>query len=77
MITYCTGGVRSAEAWTMLRALGYADVRNYDGSWFEWSADNPVRWNLRRALTRPRPAIRPPGRLLRASASRFASVRRA
>ncbi|HEY6324557.1 MAG TPA: rhodanese-like domain-containing protein [Thermoanaerobaculia bacterium] len=39
VITYCTGGVRSAEAWVILRALGYADVRNYDGSWFEWSAD--------------------------------------
>lgn len=36
----CTAGVRSAEAWTILRALGYADVRNYDGSWFEWSADD-------------------------------------
>jgi thiosulfate/3-mercaptopyruvate sulfurtransferase len=39
VITYCTGGVRSAEAWVILRALGYAAVRNYDGSWFEWSAD--------------------------------------
>jgi thiosulfate/3-mercaptopyruvate sulfurtransferase len=39
VITYCTGGVRSAEAWVILRALGYAEVRNYDGSWFEWSAD--------------------------------------
>ncbi|HLX09869.1 MAG TPA: rhodanese-like domain-containing protein [Thermoanaerobaculia bacterium] len=40
VITYCTGGVRSAEAWVILRALGYADVRNYDGSWYEWSADD-------------------------------------
>jgi thiosulfate/3-mercaptopyruvate sulfurtransferase len=39
VITYCTGGVRSAEAWVILRALGFADVRNYDGSWFEWSAE--------------------------------------
>jgi 3-mercaptopyruvate sulfurtransferase SseA len=23
----------------ILRTLGYVDVRNYDGSWFEWSAD--------------------------------------
>lgn len=40
VITYCTAGVRAAEAWAILRALGYSDVRNYDGSWFEWSADD-------------------------------------
>ncbi len=40
VITYCTAGVRAAEAWTILRALGYTDVRNYDGSWYEWSADD-------------------------------------
>ncbi len=39
VITYCTAGVRAAEAWVILRALGYADVRVYDGSWYEWSAD--------------------------------------
>lgn len=39
IVVYCTGGVRSAEAFWMLRALGFADVRNYDGSWYEWSAD--------------------------------------
>ena len=40
VITYCTAGVRAAETWAILRALGYVDVRNYDGSWFEWSADD-------------------------------------
>jgi thiosulfate/3-mercaptopyruvate sulfurtransferase len=39
LITYCTGGVRSAHTWVLLRALGWRDVRNYDGSWWEWSAD--------------------------------------
>jgi len=39
VITYCTAGVRAAEAWAILRALGYVNVRNYDASWFEWSAD--------------------------------------
>ncbi|MEO8197249.1 MAG: rhodanese-like domain-containing protein [Thermoanaerobaculia bacterium] len=39
VITYCTAGVRAGEAWVLLRALGYADVRNYDGSWYDWSAD--------------------------------------
>lgn len=35
---YCGIGARSAQAWLVLRAAGY-DVRNYDGSWNEWSAD--------------------------------------
>jgi len=43
VITYCTSGVRSAEVWVILRTLGYAEVRNYDGSWFEWSADTSRR----------------------------------
>lgn len=40
IITYCVGGVRSAHMLVMLRALGFPDVRNYDGSWYEWSADH-------------------------------------
>jgi thiosulfate/3-mercaptopyruvate sulfurtransferase len=40
VITYCTAGVRSAEAWLLLRSLGYPDVRSYDGSWYEWSGDD-------------------------------------
>jgi thiosulfate/3-mercaptopyruvate sulfurtransferase len=39
VVVYCTGGVRSSEAFVALRALGFTDVRNYDGSWYEWSAD--------------------------------------
>jgi thiosulfate/3-mercaptopyruvate sulfurtransferase len=39
VVVYCTGGVRSSEAFVALKALGFADVRNYDGSWWEWSAD--------------------------------------
>lgn len=42
VVVYCTGGVRSAEAFVALKALGFRDVRNYDGSWYEWSAD-PAR----------------------------------
>lgn len=38
VITYCTGGVRSAEVLFLLSEAGYK-VRNYDGSWWEWSAD--------------------------------------
>ena len=33
------GGVRSGAAFWALRALGVRDVRNYDGSWYEWAAD--------------------------------------
>jgi thiosulfate/3-mercaptopyruvate sulfurtransferase len=45
IITYCTGGVRSAHTWYVLESLGYPSVRNYSGSWWEWSLDrrNPVR----------------------------------
>jgi thiosulfate/3-mercaptopyruvate sulfurtransferase len=39
VIVYCTGGVRSAMAYFVLRYLGYK-VRNYDGSWWDWS-QNP------------------------------------
>jgi len=39
IIVYCTGGVRSAEAFWMLRVLGFDRVRNYDGSWYEWAFD--------------------------------------
>jgi thiosulfate/3-mercaptopyruvate sulfurtransferase len=39
MIAYCRIGERSAHTWVVLRELlGYADVRNYDGSWTEWGS---------------------------------------
>ena len=38
VITYCQSGVRSAHTlFVLTQALGYEDVRNYDGSWIEWS----------------------------------------
>jgi thiosulfate/3-mercaptopyruvate sulfurtransferase len=36
IVVYCTGGVRSAMAYFVFRHLGYK-VRNYDGSWWDWS----------------------------------------
>ena len=36
VVVYCTGGVRSAMAYFVFRHLDYK-VRNYDGSWWDWS----------------------------------------
>ena len=38
IVTYCQSGQRSAHTYLTLRLLGYARVRNYDGSWGEWGA---------------------------------------
>lgn len=38
IIVYCQSGSRSAHTTFVLRKiLGYTDVKNYDGSWIEWS----------------------------------------
>lgn len=45
IIPYCTIGARSGCAWFVLKyLLGYPNVRNYDGSWSEWSkfSDAPI-----------------------------------
>jgi thiosulfate/3-mercaptopyruvate sulfurtransferase len=39
IICYCTGGVRSAWLYFVLKLAGYRNVRNYPGSWWEWSRD--------------------------------------
>jgi thiosulfate/3-mercaptopyruvate sulfurtransferase len=39
VIVYCTGGVRSAMAYFVFRYMGFK-VRNYDGSWWDWSHDS-------------------------------------
>jgi thiosulfate/3-mercaptopyruvate sulfurtransferase len=37
VIAYCRIGERSSHTWFVLKyLLGYADVKNYDGSWTEW-----------------------------------------
>lgn len=42
VITYCRIGERSSHTWFVLTyLLGFAHVRNYDGSWTEWG--NAVR----------------------------------
>jgi thiosulfate/3-mercaptopyruvate sulfurtransferase len=38
LVPYCHRGARSANAYWALRLAGYPEVRNYIGSWHEWSA---------------------------------------
>ncbi|MEB3339452.1 rhodanese-like domain-containing protein, partial [Okeania sp.] len=40
IVTYCTGGVRSAWSNSVLVDLGF-QVKNYSGSMWEWSASDP------------------------------------
>lgn len=38
IVTYCHTGVRSAHTtFVLTQLLGYTNVKNYDGSWSEWS----------------------------------------
>jgi len=39
VITYCGRGYAAACGMLALKVLGHGDVRLYDGSWAEWSAD--------------------------------------
>jgi thiosulfate/3-mercaptopyruvate sulfurtransferase len=47
IVTYCGSGQRSSHTYLALRLLGYPRVRNYIGSWSEWSA----RADLPREIT--------------------------
>lgn len=38
VVTYCKSGMRASLSYLVLRELGFADVRLYDGSWNEWGA---------------------------------------
>ena len=41
IIVYCHSGVRSAHTtFVLTQLLGYKNVKNYDGSWIEWSYFN-------------------------------------
>ncbi len=36
ILPYCQGGYRSANTYLALKLLGYPNVKNYLGSWWEW-----------------------------------------
>lgn len=43
IIAYCHSGVRSAHTtFVLTQMLGYKNVKNYDGSWTEWSQFNDL-----------------------------------
>lgn len=44
IVAYCTAGIRSAHTALVLRMAGYENAKNYDASFYEWSAidDLPV-----------------------------------
>ncbi|NIZ89782.1 sulfurtransferase [Kineococcus rubinsiae] len=57
VIAYCRIGERSSHTWFVLSALlGFATVRNYDGSWTEWG--NSVRVPIARGAERGEVAAR-------------------
>ncbi len=39
IVTYCTGGIRSAHLALVLKMSGYDKVKNYDASYYEWAGD--------------------------------------
>jgi len=52
-VAYCRIGERSSHSWFVLtHLLGFADVRNYDGSWTEWG--NLVRAPIEKGEATPR-----------------------
>jgi thiosulfate/3-mercaptopyruvate sulfurtransferase len=52
-VAYCRIGERSSHSWFVLtHLLGFADVRNYDGSWTEWG--NLVRAPIEKGEAAPR-----------------------
>lgn len=40
VVTYCDTGLRASVLWLTLKMLAHPNVRVYDGSWAEWSAQD-------------------------------------
>ena len=60
VICYCTGGVRSAWLYFILRLAGYGQVKNYPGSWWEWGNDYLLPVVNLKELARPKLDTVPP-----------------
>jgi thiosulfate/3-mercaptopyruvate sulfurtransferase len=60
VICYCTGGVRSAWLYFILRLVGYGQVKNYPGSWWEWGNDYLLPVVNLKELARPKLDTVPP-----------------
>lgn len=43
LVTYCQSGYRAAHSWLILKLLGFDNVRNYIGSWYEWGSNPSTR----------------------------------
>jgi len=39
VVLYCQSGYRAAHSWLILKLLGFDNVQNYLGSWYEWGND--------------------------------------
>ncbi|MCR8969315.1 sulfurtransferase [Facklamia sp. 7083-14-GEN3] len=42
IVTYCTGGIRSAYMQLIMEMLGFENVKNYEGSYYNWATINEV-----------------------------------
>jgi thiosulfate/3-mercaptopyruvate sulfurtransferase len=60
VICYCTGGVRSAWLYFILKLAGYEKVKNYPGSWWEWGNDYVLPVVNLKELARPKLERTPP-----------------
>ncbi|MGI8501505.1 MAG: sulfurtransferase [Hassallia sp.] len=47
IVSYCTGGIRSAFFVSVLANFGFTNVKNYAGSMWEWSAENANSYPLK------------------------------
>lgn len=45
IVVYCTGGIRSGFVFTVLQALGYKNIKNYDASMWAWTAQENTPLN--------------------------------
>jgi len=60
IIAYCQSGVRSAHTtFVLTQLLNYPNVKNYDGSWIEWSyfKDFPIEKGVNTIITKSKKSV--------------------